>query len=173
MRHLQLQLERLDGDNAGKMRLSSPQARGEAVVVRPHPDALYAAILKMFNEATIAGYAAWQGGLYDHDELTETDDPTEPPRGSRVDLEQLTRRAEARTVVSWSRHSLNRPDTARLEDWTPLPDGRWMAPKGKPYRRDAPQVQRMLNRRRRAGLPVSYEEHMTRGARDEGEGGAS
>jgi hypothetical protein len=167
VRHVQLVFERLDGENAGKMRISSPQARGAAEVVRPHPDALYYAILKMFNEATIAGYAAWQGDLYDQDELTALDDPTEPARSSRVDAEQLAARARSRTVVSWSRHSVSRPDLARLEDWTPLPDGRWMAPKGKPYSGDADQVKRMLRKRAMAGLPVTYEEHAARLGSDE------
>lgn len=170
VRHLQLRLERLDGDNAGKLRVSSPQARGEAVVVRPGPEALYSAILRLFNEATIAGYAAWQGAVYDQDELTEVDDPTEPARRSRLDTEQIAQRAQARTVVSWSRYSVSRPDVKAIEDWTPLPDGRWRAPDGRAFRREADQVKRMLGKRARAGLPLTYEEQHTRGAA-EGVGG--
>lgn len=168
VRHLQLRLERLDGENAGKMRVSSPQARGWAATVLPHPDALWEAIREAFTEATVAGYARWQGAVYDHDALTERDDPTEPKRArGRPDPELMLKKSERRAVTSWSRHSVTRPDSVDPADWTPLPDGRWRGPAGRAFRSDALQVVRMLRKRAQLGLALSYDEHVARTGDDD------
>jgi len=160
VRHLDLRVERLDGENAGKLRVSTPNARGWAVVVRG-PDQLWWALQTAVNEATIAGYARWQGGEYDHDALTEQDDPTEPSSQHVLGIDELSERAALRRTPSYSRHSVSRPDVADPADWRPNSDGSWRSPKsGKSWRPETRMVRRVLKKRRVLGLPMSYEEYI-------------
>lgn len=161
VRHLDLRVERLDGVNAGKLRVSTPNARGWAVTVRG-ADQLWRALHLAINEATIAGYARWQGGEYDHDALTEQDDPTEPARQHMLGVDELAERAALRRTPSYSRHSVTRPDTADPADWRPNADGSWRSPKtGRSWRSETQMVRRVLNKRRAMGLPTSYEEYVS------------
>ncbi|MDN5919394.1 MAG: hypothetical protein L0I76_30570, partial [Pseudonocardia sp.] len=65
-RHIQLHLKALD---SGRVRVSTPQARGWATVARG-PDQLWHAIQQAFQQASIAGQAAWTGTGYGPDRLT-------------------------------------------------------------------------------------------------------
>lgn len=160
VRHLELRIERLDGDNAGKLKVSTPHARGMAWTVRG-ADQLWHAVQAAIVETTVAGYARWKGGQYDLDTLTEPDDPTEPPRRPVMELEELVARAERRHTPSYSRHSIARPDQVDPAEWRPNPDGSWCSPRtNKRWRRDTRTVRSVLKKRLEMGLPTTYEEYI-------------
>lgn len=159
VRHLEIRVERLDGPNAGKLRVSSPQARGWAVTVRG-PDQLWHAVSQAITEATIAGYARWQGARYDQDELTAHDDPTEPTRAPVLGLDEDVDAARRR-VASYASGAVSRPDVADPADWRPNPDGTWSSPRSaRRWRADSKYVRRVIAKRRRLGLPTTYAEHV-------------
>ena len=148
-RHLELTVQFFDD---GRIRVSTPQARGHADVVRG-PFQLWTAMLKARIEATVAGYARWHGVRYDLDELTDPTDPTEPPRQRPFTPREV---AGDRTEVSYARSGIVRPDQAHPQDWTPHPDGvSWISPKGKRYK-DPKYVNSLLISRARMGLPTTY-----------------
>lgn len=150
VRHFRLHVEVLDD---GRLRLSCPEARGYAVIAHGK-DQTWAAIKRVRNEATIAGYAMWRGVRYDLDELTDATDPTEPARRRP----HTRREAQGdRSEVSYSRSGVVRPDQAHPAEWTPNPDGSWCSPKGRRYT-DPSKINSLLINRARMGLPTSYAE---------------
>lgn len=153
-RHVDLRLQRLDD---GSIRVSTPQARGWAVIAKG-PDQLWHAFRTAFNEATIAGYAMWNGVRYDLDELTDPTDPTEPRR-----RRPFTPREAAGdcSEVSYARGGVVRPDQAHPADWTPNPDGSWSSPRGKTYR-DPKYINPLRIKRARMGLSTTYDEWLER-----------
>ena len=154
-RHIELRVERLDG---GRIRVSTPQHRGWAVVVRG-PWQLWTAVGQAFTEATVAGYALWKGERPELDALTERDDPTEPPPRKVTSTDELAARAEKRHGRSYAREAITRPDVAPPECWTPNADGTWTSPGvGRRWRADAPHVQRVIAKRAELGLATTYEE---------------
>lgn len=149
-RYIDLRLQRLDD---GRIRVSTPQARGHAAIARG-PDQLWNAVVEAFREATIAGYAMWHGVRYDLDELTDPTDPTEPtrrrpytPRETQGDCSE----------VSYAQGGVVRPDQAHPQDWSPNPDGSWTSPKGRVYRSPG-HIGPLLIRRARMGLPTTYDD---------------
>lgn len=131
----------------GRMRISSPQARGWAMVVR-RPEELARAVSSAFLEAQLAAYARWRGERPELDQLTEPvkGDPMAPPR-SRV------RRRRNTGEVGWGMNQ-RRPDSHDPAAWVKLPDGRWQSPSGKAWKPDTPVVQKVVARRMQFNLPV-------------------
>lgn len=120
----------------GAVRVSSPQARGWAGVAR-NPSELARVVASAFTEVQVAAYAAWQGQLYDLDELTDVDPgdpttalPTPPKRRNR-------------TVRSDAQHPA---------DWQRTEDGRWRSPGGRYYRDGCQLVERVKANRRALGI---------------------
>jgi hypothetical protein len=126
---------RIDVMPGGGMRVSTPQARGWAVVASG-PRQLLDAISGAFTEAQVAAYSRWKGVPYELDELTEVDN-TDPlaasirPRGPRNRLE--------------------RSDIHSVADWTRMSDGRWRSPGGRLFREDCETVRKVLRKRRILG----------------------
>lgn len=131
----------------GKLRLSTPAARGWAAVGRT-PNEIHRALAGAFVEAQCAAYARWRGERYDLDELTEpvAGDPLAPPQ-------RRLRRRTNRANVGWGRNQ-ERPDAHPVEQWERLPDGRLRSPAGLTYRRDSLIGQRVLARAQRAGITL-------------------
>lgn len=129
----------------GRLRVSTPHARGWAVVVRG-PDQLARAIGSAFTETACAAYAAWRREMYDHDYLTEPDDPTEP---ARRQLPPPSTRG-----VSYARTAAVRPDQAHPGAWTVNPDGSYTSPGGRTYR-DPKFIARIERRRAKFNLPIT------------------
>jgi hypothetical protein len=143
-------LQRLDD---GRLRVSTPQARGHAIIAKG-PDQLWHAVVEAFREATIAGYAKWHGVRYDLDELTDPTDPTEPRRQRPF----TAREADGNyTEVSYGRGGVVRPDQHHPQDYTPNEDGSWTSPNGRRIS-DPRKVYSLLIRRGRMGLPTTYED---------------
>jgi len=131
----------------GRLRVSTPSARGWAVVVRSR-DELARAVTTAFTEAQVAAYARWRAERYDLDHLTEpmAGDPMAPPR-------RPGRRPTNTGLTGWGRNQI-RPDAHPPEEWTKLPDGRWQSPAGKAYGPATKMAQQVMARRRNAGLPT-------------------
>jgi len=129
------------------MRVSTPQARGWAVVVR-RPEELARAVSSAFTEAQVAAYARWRGERYELDELTEPvkGDPMAPPR-------PRARRRKNSGQVGWGTNQ-RRPDSHDPAAWEKMPDGRWRSPSGKAWKPDTPVVQKVVARRMQFNLPV-------------------
>lgn len=134
VRAIALQVETLD---SGRIRISSPHARGWATVART-PSQLFAAIQEAYREVTIAAYARAQGKTYDLDQLT-TRVPGDPLADGAPARERVPRRTRRKSH-----------DPA---NWTRMDDGRWMSPTGRAYREDSRVVQDVLTRRRERDLP--------------------
>lgn len=149
VRHFRLHVEVLDD---GRVRLSSPEARGFAVVARG-PLQVWSALGQVRNEATVAGYATWRGVRYDLDELTDPADPTEPKR-----RRPHTRREAAGdcSEVSYAQGGVVRPDQAHPAEWKPNRDGSWTSPGGRRYS-DPGYIGPLVIKRARMGLPTTYE----------------
>lgn len=144
VREVTLRVESLP---SGRLRVSTPAARGWAMVVTSRAQ-LTQAVQAAFNEAQCAAYATWRGERYDLDDLTEpmADDPMAPPRpkgGRPVNT----------GTKGWGRNQ-QRPDMAPPEEWVKLPDGRWQSPSGKRWGPDTLMSQRVIARRKHFGLPV-------------------
>src|ERR1700712_754289 len=151
-RYVELQLQRLDD---GRLRVSTPQARGHATIAKG-PDQLWHAVAAAFREATIAGYAMFHGVPYDLDALTDPTDPTEPKR----------RRPQTRsevggdvTEVSYGRGATVRPDQIHPAEYTPSSDGSWTSGRSGRTIRDLRKIKALVIRRGRMGLATSYEEY--------------
>lgn len=144
VREVSLRVESLPG---GGMRVSSPQARGWAVVVR-RPEELARAVSSAFLEAQVAAYARWRGERYELDDLTEPvrGDPMAPPR-------PRTRRRKNTAQVGWG-STQQRPDSHDPAAWVKLPDGRWRSPTGKAWKPDTQVVRKVIARRMQFNLPV-------------------
>lgn len=142
VRTLDVRVERLDD---GKMRVSTPSARGWAAVANNHAQ-LADCVRQAFTEAQIAAYARWRG------ERTELDALTDPVRGDALAPPRArVRRARNPSPIGWGRNQ-QRPDLADPGEWKKMPDGRWESPGGKLYRPETLMVRRVLERRRVAGL---------------------
>jgi hypothetical protein len=155
-RHLELTVQFYDD---GRIRVSTPQARGHASVARG-PFQLWTALVKARIEATVAGYAMWRGVRYDLDELTDPTDPTEPARKRAYTPREVQGDC---SEVSYARDGIVRPDQHHPQDWTPHPDGvSWISPKGKRYK--APKyINSLLIDRARMGLPTTYSDWLAAG----------
>jgi hypothetical protein len=129
VRAVEVRMEAMPG---GSLRVSTPQARGWAVVVHTR-DELVRAVQRAFTEAQIASYAAWKGESYDLDALTEVDNSHPLTAATR------TRSFEVRA----------RTDVYNPEDWTQMPDGSWRSPGGRIYGKDTDTVRKVLAKRRR------------------------
>lgn len=131
----------------GRMRISSPQARGWAMVVR-RPEELARAVSAAFVEAQVAAYARWRGERYELDELTDpvAGDPMAPAR-------PRARRRRNTGDVGWGVNQ-RRPDSHDPAQWVKLPDGRWRSPGGKAWEPTALTVQKVIARRQQFNLPV-------------------
>jgi hypothetical protein len=128
---------RLDVMPGGGMRVSTPDARGWAVVASG-PRQLLDALAGAFTEAQVASYARWKGETYELDALTEVDN-TDPLATTR----QWRRR----------RGRIARSDAHNAAEWTRLEDGRWRAPGGRVYRQDCDVVRKVRAKRRMLGEP--------------------
>lgn len=160
---LTLEVERLD-DRGTRLRFTSPRMPGW-VQVASTPVEVARILHQAWTEADIAGYARWRGSSYDEPDALAAGQPRSVP--PRAPVDPVVREAECRRPRSqlpdgapWGTHSrLLRPDVADPADWTELPDGRLQAPDrgdGRAplvYRRDTVMAQRVLQRRREAGLP--------------------
>ena len=131
----------------GKFRLSTPAARGWAAVGRT-PQELGRAVSSAFAEAQCAAYARWRGERYDLDALTEpvTGDPMAGPR-------RPLRTRTSREAMGYGRNQ-ERPDVHPIEAWERLPNGRLLAPSGLTYGPDTLVGRRVLERAKRAGIPL-------------------
>lgn len=145
VRTIDLKLETMPD---GKLRISTPTARGWAAVAA-NPTELVRAVKDAFTEAQIAAHARWKGTEYDLDALTAAlpGDPMAPPRARR------SRRTPGAPGVGWKRGQ-QRPDTYNPADWTRCEDGRWRSPAGRHYQPSNPVVGKVIAARRRLGLPV-------------------
>lgn len=156
-RHLQLEVQVLDG---GRIRLSSPQAVGHAVVVRG-PHQLWQGLQQTLREVAVAGYARWSGSTYDQEALSDLSDTNEPAwkrSARRSGIGQGAR--DGVLPVSYSSRSPVRPDQANPGAWSPLQDGRWRSPSGRIYRADTRYVRGVIVARAKLGLSISWtEEH--------------
>lgn len=130
----------------GRLRVSSPAARGWAVVARG-PHQLWTAARQALVEAQLAGHARWRGRRYDLDALTLPDDPTEP--------RQRSLGARPRHGVSYGRSAIVRPDQAHPSEWTPQPDGSWLSPRGRTWR-DPARIASLVEKRAALGLPTCW-----------------
>lgn len=126
---------RIDALADGRLRISSPFARGWARTVRTR-DELNRAVAEAFVEAQLASYAHWRGQGYDHDVQSPKwpDDP-DPLIASAAHIQARTRNGHRRR------------DVHNPMDWVPLDDGRWRSPSGKVYGADTDAVRRVQAKR--------------------------
>jgi hypothetical protein len=117
---------------SGKLRVSTPQARGWARTVHTR-DELAMAIQQAFLEAQVASYATWKGEAYDLDAMTDVDESN-----------PLTAATRTRNFTVRTRTDVHNPD-----DWVPMPDGKWRSPGGRIYKADTDAVRKVLAKRRR------------------------
>ncbi len=135
VRAIALQVESLDG---GRLRLSTPHARGwAAVVATPHQFAR--AVQEAFVEVSCASYALARGAAYDLDSMTThvAGDPLAASQQRRVRTGRTTR-------------IKSHPPEA----WTKFENGKWRSPAGRVYRPDTKAVQNVIKRRTEKGLPT-------------------
>jgi hypothetical protein len=126
---------RLDVLPNGKVRISTPQARGWAVVASGGRQILDG-VSSAFNEAQIAAYSRWKGEDYELDALTEVDNSD--PLATTRQWQAPANRTE-------------RTDVHSPADWTRMSDGRWRSPGGRMYREDCGTVQKVIRKRRMLG----------------------
>lgn len=120
---------RVDELPDGRLRLSSPAARGWVRIVSTR-DELNRAVAQAFTEAQIASYARWRGESYDLDAVTPVyaDDP------------------DPLVAAGPAFESSRRPGRSDVHDpraWTELPDGRWRSPSGKAFGANTEAVRRV------------------------------
>ncbi len=130
-----LQVETLEG---GRLRMSSPHARGWAAVVAT-PAQVVQAIQDAYTEVACASYARAKGTTYDLDVLTSKVDG-DPLAGGTPGRERTPRTTRRKS------HS--------PADWSRMEDGRWRSPSGRAYREDSRVVQDVVARRKERGLPT-------------------
>jgi hypothetical protein len=118
----------------GALRVSTPQARGWAVVVRTR-DELVRAVQQAFTEAQVASYAQWRGESYDLDALTPVDGSCSWTAATHTRSFALRRRG----------------DVYNPKDWVQLEDGTWRSPGGRVYGADTEVVRRVRAKRRTNG----------------------
>lgn len=124
----------------GRYRISSPHARGWAVVVGTPWQLAKAVTLDAFNEVSAASYARAQGEHYDLDALTERviGDPLAGKPAPRKRAPAGTRTRTAYHPAAWSK----------------MEDGKWRSPGGRVYGPQTRQVQGMIKRRLAQGLTI-------------------
>lgn len=126
----------------GRFRLSTPVARGWAVVASD-PRQLFQGVRSAFTEVAVASYARAKREPYDLDKLTGhvPGDPLAGTRQSRVPGARPAGR----------RKSYNPEDWVKLSDRS---DGGavWQSPSGRRYREDTKVVRSVLTRRAALGL---------------------
>lgn len=144
VRELTLRVESLD---TGALRVSTPSARGWAMVVRSQHE-LSRAVTAAFTEAQCAAYSRWRGERYDLDHLTDPlkGDPLAPPR------RRARTKPKPEKDVGWGRNHQRRPDTHPPEAWVKLPNGSWQSPAGYTHGPDTLMGRRVAARRKLAGL---------------------
>jgi len=137
---------RVDQLPNGRLRISTPTARGWAAVAGTQPE-LARAIQGAFTEAQVAAYARWRGTQYDLDALTAhvPGDALAGRKPQRVQGRGKTDKRAPRTGEGWS-YGQQRPDVHLPNEWAEQPDGRWRSPSGRMYRADAAQVVRVRRR---------------------------
>lgn len=124
--------------HGGGYRLSTPHARGWAMQVQ-NPIQLARSVEMAFREVQIAAYARAQGKVYDLDGMTMqvAGDPLASAPAAR----------ERRPRVSRKPHS--------PADWQMVANGSWRSPKGRVYGPATQVVQRVVENRKRMGLPIA------------------
>ncbi len=122
-----VRVEQLDG---GRWRFTQPRVPGWVAVAHRAPDVV-GAIRQGYTEAQVASYSDW--------------------RGHRSDL--LPDAGEYRRSKPL-RRSKRRCDVYEVDAWRLDADGRWVSPKGLRFAEDRQVVQRVMQQRRRAGLPA-------------------
>jgi hypothetical protein len=125
---------RVEQAGDGILRLSSPTTPGWVGVART-PHELARLVASAFVENQVSAHSMWRG------------QPYEPPDG--------TRRRSPRSP--WRQ----RTDTSDAAEWRVAEDGRWIAPgsgRSRFWSPDSPQVQQVMERRMRLGLPAVPEQ---------------
>lgn len=122
-----MRVKQLDG---GRWRFTQPRVPGWVAVGHRAPDVVQA-IRQGFTEAQVAAYSDF--------------------RGHRSDL--VSDAGEYRRSKPL-RRSKRRCDVYEVDAWRLDPDGRWVSPKGLRFREDRQVVQRVMEQRRRMGLPA-------------------
>lgn len=130
-----LQVEALEG---GRLRISSPHARGWAGTAAT-PIELARAVQQAFAEVACASYALAHGRAYDLDQMT-THVPGDPLAA------HPQRRVRGRRTTRRKSHA--------PEDWVKYDDGRWRSPSGRTYREDTTAVRNVIKKRQERGLPT-------------------
>lgn len=144
---------RVDQLPNGRLRISTPTARGWAAVAGNQPE-LARAIQGAFCEAQVAAYARWRGTQYDLDAMT-AHVPGDPLAGRKPQRQQAKgNKRAARTGEGWA-YGQQRPDVHLPNEWAEQPDGRWRSPSGRMYRADAAQVIRVRRRLAQTEAPVA------------------
>lgn len=154
LRHMQLEVQLLDD---GRLRWSTPQARGEVYCVRGMHQS-WDAFQRLYRAATAAGLAAWRGERTELDRATLDDDPTEPPVRELPHKNAIARRRQALDEdggANYGKARDIRPDQASPDAWSPLEDGSWRSPNGRRFKQ-LPEGTAFARRRR--GLPLTYAE---------------
>lgn len=143
VRSVTIRVDQLDN---GRLRISTPTARGWAAVAGNQPE-LARAIQGAFTEAQVAAYARWRGTQYDLDALTAhvPGDALAGRKPQRVQGKTKSTKRAPRTNEGWG-YGQQRPDVHLPGEWCEQPDGRWRSPSGRMYRADAAQVVRVRRR---------------------------
>lgn len=128
----------VDAMEDGRLRVSSPHARGWAATART-PLELAHVVQQAYTEVSCASYALARGQAYDLDQMT-----THVPGDALADTPQRRVRG-----VRTTRRKAYAP-----EAWTKMDDGRWRSPSGRAYREDSTAVQNVIKRRQERGLPT-------------------
>lgn len=136
VRTIALQVDALED---GRLRISSPHARGWAATART-PVELARVVQEAYTEVACASYALARGQAYDLDQMT-----THVPGDSLADAPQRRVRGAVRTT---------RRKAYAPESWTRMDDGRWRSPSGRAYREDSTVVGNVIKRRQEKGLPT-------------------
>lgn len=144
---------RVDQLPDGRLRISTPTARGWAAVASTQPE-LARAIQGAFTEAQVAAYARWRGTRYDLDAMTAhvPGDALAGGKPQRKSAKGNSNKRAPRAGEGWS-YGQQRPDVHLPTEWTEQPDGRWRSPSGRMYRPDAAQVVRVRRRLEQTTAP--------------------
>lgn len=126
VRAITVRVEQID---QGRWRFTQPRVPGWVAVGYRAPDVV-AALRQGFTEAQVAAYSDWRNTVYDS-----------PDVGAYRRSKPLTR-------------SKRRCDVYEVDAWKLDLDGRWVSPKGLRFREDRQVVQRVIEQRRRLGLPA-------------------
>lgn len=135
VRTVDLRLEALPG---GRMRVSTPMARGWAATAGTAAE-LARAVHAAFLEVSCAGYARAHGEVYDLDAMT-----------GHVPGDTLAGNKPRQVRRKRTGHKSYDPT-----DWTPEGDGYWRSPGGRLYRQDTAAVQSVIRKREDMGLAAS------------------